>query len=52
MMDSIDQHSFEINVEQLTFGTYQAKVLQGQLTALQQYQLIADSEMTAQELNT
>lgn len=34
-----EQQQFEFQVQQLTFGTYQAKVLQGQLTAHHQHRL-------------
>lgn len=33
------QQQFEFQVDQLTFGTYQAKILQGQLTAYHQHRL-------------
>ena len=36
---SIEQKSFEFSVDQLTFGTYQAKILQGQLYPFQQFKL-------------
>lgn len=38
-IESIEQQSFEISVNHLTFGTYQAKVLQGELSALEHFQL-------------
>ena len=38
-IEKIQQKSFELSIDHLTFGTYQAKVLQGQLHPFQQFQL-------------
>ncbi|NNG99681.1 2'-5' RNA ligase family protein [Acinetobacter sp. ANC 5414] len=38
-INSIEQKSFEFSVDQLTFGTYNAKILQGQLSPFHQFQL-------------
>lgn len=38
-METIEQKSFEFSVRQLTFGTYQARVLQGQLDPFHQFLL-------------
>lgn len=43
-IEKIDQKSFEISIEQLNFGIYQAQVLQGPLTAL--HQLILNPKKT------
>lgn len=38
-MQQIEQRTFEIDVQQLTFGTYAAQLLQGPLSAHQQFNL-------------
>ncbi len=49
LVDSIDQRTFEIDIHSLTFGMYQANVLQGQLMKLKQFPLISEAVNTSQE---
>ena len=52
MIDSNEQKIFEIVINSLSFGIYQANILQGQLTTLHQLSLINHHSKISQEQNS
>ena len=52
IIDSIPPKTFEISIDQLSFGIYQANVLQGQLTTLHQFPLIQHHRENSQEIHS
>lgn len=51
-MSEFPQKSFDLLVTHLTFGCYESKILQGQLTALHQYSLHSNDSHASQEFNS